>query len=68
LVSRSQWGPWTLDGLELVEGDLAIRSTRIDRVPDDWYRQTISIVQERHKAFNWLLGFEERYSETTTDT
>jgi hypothetical protein len=58
----------TLAEVELIDGDLAIGAERIDRAPDDSYRQAVSIVQERHQAFNWLLGLDPLYSEITTDT
>ena len=68
LVSHCEWAPLTLDGVELIDGDLGIRSERIDRAPADWLRQTMSITRERHKALNWLLGFDPIYSNTSTDT
>jgi hypothetical protein len=67
-VSRCTWGPLNTKELELIEGDLAIQGQRIDRVPEWSYRTALSIAQERHRAFNWLLGYEPIYSEVTTDT
>jgi hypothetical protein len=61
-VSHCTWGPLTLSDISLIDGDLAIRGERIDRIPEDWYYQALSIARERHKAFNWLLGFDPVYS------
>jgi hypothetical protein len=67
-VSSCKWGPLRLDELELCEGDLAINGVRIDRLDEATCRTTLSIVQERHRAFNWLVGFESVYSQVTTDS
>jgi hypothetical protein len=67
-VSECTWASLRLDHLETVDRDLAIDGVRIDKVENATYRQTLSITQERHQAFNWLLGFEPLYSEVTTDT
>ncbi len=67
-VARCNWGPLRLDEVPLRDGDLAIDGVRIDRVPDDLFHQTVSIVQERHRALNWLIGWEPVYSQVTTDT
>jgi hypothetical protein len=52
----------------LIDDDLAICRERIDRVPEDWYYETLSIAPERHRALNWLLGFARLYSEVMTHT
>jgi hypothetical protein len=67
-VATCTWGSLRLDMLELVDNDIAIEGVRVDKVDYDVYRKTISIVQERHQAFNWLLGFATVYSSVTTDT
>src|SRR5262249_2095548 len=67
-VSRATWGQLSLADVALVEGDLAIRGERIDRVPEDWRELMRSMARERHKAFNWLLGFAPTYSEVETTT
>lgn len=67
-VSRATWGPLSLADVALVEGDLAIRGERIDRVPEDWRELMRSMARERHNAFNWLLGFAPIYSEVETTT
>src|SRR5262249_42167535 len=40
-VSRCTWGPLTVSELDLIDDDLAIRGERIDRVPEDWYYETL---------------------------
>jgi hypothetical protein len=67
-VSECNWGPLRLDGLEIVDRDLAVNGVRVDRLREADFRQKLSITQERHAAFNWLLGFELLYSQITTDT
>jgi Domain of unknown function (DUF4272) len=67
-VSSCNWGPLRLDQLELCEGDLAVEGVRIDRLDYPVFRRTLSIVQERHRAFNWLIGWDSVYSQVTTDT
>jgi hypothetical protein len=67
-IAAATWYPHRLDQLDLVDNDIAIDGVRIDKLNHKEYRQTLSIAQERHKAFNWLLGFEMLYSQVTTDT
>ena len=67
-VSSCKWGPLRLDQLELCEGDLAVAGVRIDRLDYALFRKTLSIVQQRHQAFNWLIGWDSIYSQVTTDT
>jgi hypothetical protein len=67
-VSSCSWGPLRLDELQLCEGDLAIEEVRLDRIGYLEFRRTLSIVQERHRAFNWLIGWDRLYSQVTTDT
>jgi hypothetical protein len=65
---RCKWGPLIVAELDLIDGDLAIRGHRIDQVDDDSRDRTYSAVQERHHAFNWLLGTSPVYSQVSTDT
>lgn len=67
-VAHCTWGPLTLSGVDLIEGDLSIGDQRIDRISEDQYQLMNSVARERHKAFNWLLGFEPVFSEVGTDT
>lgn len=66
-VAGCTWGPLRLDHVEICEGELAIQGTRIDRVDYATFRKTLSIVHERHRAFNWLTGWESVHSQVTTD-
>ena len=68
VVAESDWAPLTLTELEVVDGDLALDGSPIVDWPENLFYLTCSIVQERHLALNWLLGFEALYSEVTTDT
>jgi hypothetical protein len=67
-VRESTWGPLRLDHLEVLDSDLAFDGTRIDMLEERDFRTILSVTQERHQAFNWLLGFESVYSQVTTDT
>jgi hypothetical protein len=67
-VSRCQWAALRLDRLEIRDGDLAIDGTRLDKLEAKQFRRALGIAQERHTAFNWLLGFEPIYSQVTADT
>jgi hypothetical protein len=67
-VNRVTWGPLSLDGFDLIENDISVDDTRIDLISEKRRRDLIGIAQERHQAFNWLLGFDELYSHVTTDT
>jgi hypothetical protein len=67
-VSKCTWGPLRLDCVETLDSDLAIHGARIDKVEASVFRRTLSVTQERHQAFNWLLGIEPVYSQVTTDT
>jgi hypothetical protein len=67
-VARSRWGALRLDHIEIQDRDLAIDGTRLDKIEAKQLHRTLGITQERHTAFNWLLGFEPIYSEVTADT
>jgi hypothetical protein len=67
-VSACTWAPLRLEHLEILGDDLAINGKRIEKIAPDEFRRTLSITQERHRAFNWLMGFERVYSQVTTDT
>ena len=67
-VAKCQCGTLRLDQVKLCQDDLAVDDIRLDRLPQTTFRQTLSIVQERHRAFNWLIGWESVYSQVTIDT
>jgi Domain of unknown function (DUF4272) len=67
-VAAATWYPLRLDRLELQDNDIIIDGVPIHKLDQARYRQILSIAQERHRAFNWLVGFELIYSQVTTDT
>jgi hypothetical protein len=67
-IARCKWADLTNDGLEFISDDLAIDGVRIDELDERSRHHVGGIVQERHQAVNWLLGWESLYSEVTTDT
>jgi hypothetical protein len=62
------FGPLSLDGVRLVEGDLAIGKLPISRAAEHDIRKVMSVAQERHQAANWLLDASSPFSETDTST
>ena len=67
--SRTAWfGPLSLDGLRLAEGDLAVGDLPISKADPEEALRLLSIAQERHRAINWLIGESAIYSETATNT
>jgi hypothetical protein len=66
---KTAWfGPLSLDGVRLVDGDLAIGDQPISRASERDVRTALSIAQERHQAANWLLDASESLSDTDTST
>jgi hypothetical protein len=68
IAENAWWGPMSLALARLIDGDLAIGSTRIDKTEERLCDQCLSIVRERHRAVNWLLGKCEVFSEVDTST
>lgn len=67
--ARTAWfGPLNIEGIALAESDLSVGGVPIARAAADAIRTASSIAIERHKAFNWLLGYDEIYSEVDTST
>jgi hypothetical protein len=67
--ARTAWfGPLNIQGVALAESDLSICGVPITRAAADKMRTASSIAVERHKAFNWLLGYDDIYSEVDTST
>ncbi len=62
------FGPLNIDGVPLVDGDLAIAGKAISQTPAEQVQMATSITMERHRAFNWLLGYDPVYSEVDTST
>lgn len=68
IAERASFGPLDVSRLPFVEGDLAIDGVPLALVQDERWRDCLRIAGERHRAANWLLGFEPLYSEVTADT
>lgn len=67
--AKTAWfGPLSLDGLRLVENDLAIGDQPISKTRIEDISLVLSTAQERHRAINWLVGESAIYSETETST
>ncbi|HEX2081082.1 MAG TPA: DUF4272 domain-containing protein [Longimicrobium sp.] len=67
--ARTCWfGPLDITGVPLVDGDLAIGGSRIDRADPDVLGRTQSAAQERHLAANWLWEGPALYSEADAST
>lgn len=67
-VARCEWADLRLDELELVDGDLALDGTPLTACDARTRSHVTSIVRERHRAANWLLGDAPSWSDVTTDT
>lgn len=67
-VAQCEWAEMRLDGLEVIDNDLAVDGVPLTQVEQVRLRELYSIVQERRLALEWLAGFESLYSEVTTDT
>ncbi len=67
--AKEAWfGPLTIDGLPLINGDLAICGKEIGRALSEDLQKCQSITMDRHQAANWLIGMDETYSEVDTST
>ncbi len=58
--------PWAK--LRFIDGDLAIGAFAFCDSPEDQRRRVYSIVLERHRAANWLIGDDPVYSAIALDT
>jgi hypothetical protein len=65
-AKEAYFGPLEIEGLPLLEGDLAIRGEPLARSAH--WREVLSITVERHQAANWLRGHAPLYSDVGTDT
>lgn len=67
--AKTAWfGPLSLEGVALLEGDLAIDGSPIGVAEASAVRLVTSIAQERHLAANWLHDASQPFSETDTST
>ena len=67
-ASKCGFGPLDISALELVRRDLAIDGRSLLDVSEERWHECLSIASERHRAANWLAGYESVYSEVTADT
>lgn len=67
--ARDSWfGGFPLNGIELVDGDLAINGVAIAEAAPEDVGRCQSTAMERHRAINWLRGWHPVYSEVDTST
>lgn len=62
------FGPLSIEGVNLVDGDLGLMGKRIDEATEDELSLASSIALERHMAINWLCDGPELYSEADVST
>jgi hypothetical protein len=67
-AQRITWAKFDLDGVPLVEGDLALAGQPIARAAQEEVLLARSMISERHHAANWLIGWHEIYSEVEAPT
>lgn len=63
-----EWADFNLQGVRLIDGDLAIGELPIISATSSDVALASSIAQERHQAANWLIGWEPVYSNVDTST
>jgi Domain of unknown function (DUF4272) len=68
LAERAWFGPLQIDGLPLLERDLALRGTPITEVDSAVVQEVESILIERRGAVGWLCGDADLLSEVALDT
>lgn len=68
VAKNSRFGELNLDAARLIDGDLAIREKGIACAHDDERHICNGIVSERHRAANWLCGYDEVYSAVDIST
>ncbi|WP_395736659.1 DUF4272 domain-containing protein [Prosthecobacter sp.] len=67
--AETAWfGPLNIEGIALEDGDLAINGMAISKASAEQLASAMSIARERHRAFNWLLGHAEIYSDVDPST
>lgn len=68
IAREANFGPLDVATLSFIGNDLAIDGRSLLDVPESRWRECLSIASERHKAANWLAGYEVIYSDVTADT
>jgi hypothetical protein len=66
-VQKASFGPLCADGVPLVDGDLALGGQPLNEADDALLGVASSIVNERHRAANWLM-WGGSWCETDTAT
>ncbi len=67
--AKTAWfGPLNIEEVALVDGDLSINRQPLSKASAEHVSIAMSTARERHRAFNWLLGHEEVYSQVDTST
>jgi hypothetical protein len=67
-ASKCWFGPLSIEGVALVDGDLGLLGKRIDEATDDELALVSSIALERHLAINWLCDGPVVYSDADVST
>jgi len=69
-LAQKAWGePVARHGVAFAEDDLALNGVPLAKTEETAWRTLESIVRERHRASNWLIGYaSEDFYEVTTDT
>jgi hypothetical protein len=68
-LARTAWfGPLNITRTRLIENDLAIGAEPLFRARQSTIQQCLGIAQERHRAVNWLAGYDPVYSEVDVST
>jgi len=57
-----------VQGIRFVNKDLAIGNVTLSEAQEQEWAKVMSIMVERHRAVNWLLGDASTYSEVSCDT
>jgi hypothetical protein len=67
-VAECEWASLSTEGLDLRDRDLLIRGVPVGEAAEDVAHECLEIAMERHRAFEWLIGSEAKWSDVTTDT
>lgn len=67
-VERASWGPLSIDGVPLLDKDLAIAGVAFAAAPAERIRLATSIARERHRAVKWLCGDDQVFSRISVET
>jgi hypothetical protein len=67
-AENAWFGKMPLDNVRLIDGDLALQEFAIAQAPRELFSACMSAAQERHRAINWLQGWNEVYSDVDTST